>query len=323
MLLFLLTMSVEAAYPEIGESTLKVSVVQQGTTCKGVVKDAAGETIIGASVVAKGTTNGTITGINGDFSLNNVKTGDIIVVSFVGYQTQEIKFTGQSLNIILKDNTQTLDEVVVVAFGTQKKVNVTGSVSTVGAKEISARPVNSTIEALQGMVPGMNISTGDGGGSLGSDKKFNIRGVGTIGAGSKVEPLVLIDGMEGDMNAINPQDIENISVLKDAAASSIYGSRAPGGVILITTKKGKSGKTVVNYNNNFRFVSPLNMPEMADSYNFALAVNDQLTNGGQTPMYSATKLQQILGFQAGKSTQICGRPMREDGIHSMIPNGKT
>ena len=303
MLLFLLTMSVEAAYPETGESTLKVSVVQQGTTCKGVVKDAAGETIIGASVVAKGTTNGTITGINGDFSLNNVKTGDIIVVSFVGYQTQEIKFTGQSLNIILKDNTQTLDEVVVVAFGTQKKVNVTGSVSTVGAKEISARPVNSTIEALQGMVPGMNISTGDGGGSLGSDKKFNIRGVGTIGAGSKVEPLVLIDGMEGDMNAINPQDIENISVLKDAAASSIYGSRAPGGVILITTKKGKSGKTVVNYNNNFRFVSPLNMPEMADSYNFALAVNDQLTNGGQTPMYSATKLQQILDFQAGKSTQ--------------------
>ena len=315
MLLFLLTMSVEAAYPEIGESTLKVSVVQQGTTCKGVVKDAAGETIIGASVVAKGTTNGTITGINGDFSLNNVKTGDIIVVSFVGYQTQEIKFTGQSLNIILKDNTQTLDEVVVVAFGTQKKVNVTGSVSTVGAKEISARPVNSTIEALQGMVPGMNISTGDGGGSLGSDKKFNIRGVGTIGAGSKVEPLVLIDGMEGDMNAINPQDIENISVLKDAAASSIYGSRAPGGVILITTKKGKSGKTVVNYNNNFRFVSPLNMPEMADSYNFALAVNDQLTNGGQTPMYSATKQE--------KAHNICGRPMREDGIHSMIPNGKT
>lgn len=330
MLLFLLTMSVEAAYPETGESTLKVSVVQQGTTCKGVVKDAAGETIIGASVVAKGTTNGTITGINGDFSLNNVKTGDIIVVSFVGYQTQEIKFTGQSLNIILKDNTQTLDEVVVVAFGTQKKVNVTGSVFTVGAKEISARPVNSTIEALQGMVPGMNISTGDGGGSLGSDKKFNIRGVGTIGAGSKVEPLVLIDGMEGDMNAINPQDIENISVLKDAAASSIYGSRAPGGVILITTKKGKSGKTVVNYNNNFRFVSPLNMPEMADSYNFALAVNDQLTNGGQTPMYSATKLQQILDFQAGKSTQYmwptdAGRwnsfddPQRQD----VMPTGNT
>ena len=303
MLLFLLTVSAGTVYSETGENTLNVSVVQQGTTCKGVVKDAVGETIIGASVVVKGTTNGTITGLDGDFSLNNVKTGDIIVISFVGYQTQEVKFTGQSLNIILKDDTQKLDEVVVVAFGTQKKVNVTGAVSTVGAKEIAARPVNSTIEALQGVVPGMNISTGDGGGSLESNKKFNIRGVGTIGAGSKVEPLVLIDGMEGDMNAINPQDIENISVLKDAAASSIYGSRAPGGVILITTKKGKSGKTVVNYNNNFRFVSPLNMPEMADSYNFALAINDQLTNGGQTPMYSATKLQQILDFQAGKGTQ--------------------
>ena len=229
MLLFLLTMSAGTVYSETGRSILNVSAVQQGTTCKGVVKDAVGETIIGASVVVKGTTNGTITGLDGDFSLSNVKTGDIIVISFVGYQTQEVKFTGQSLNIILKDDTQKLDEVVVVAFGTQKKVNVTGAVSTVGAKEIAARPVNSTIEALQGVVPGMNISTGDGGGSLGSDKKFNIRGVGTIGAGSKVEPLVLIDGMEGDMNAINPQDIENISVLKDAAASSIYGSRAPGG----------------------------------------------------------------------------------------------
>lgn len=138
---------------------------------------------------------------------------------------------------ILKDDTQTLDEVVVVAFGTQKKVNVTGAVSTVGAKEIAARPVSSTVEALQGVVPGMNISTSSDGGSLKGNKEFNIRGTGTIGKGSSVSPLVLIDGMEGDINAINPQDIENISVLKDAAASSIYGSRAPGGVILITTKK--------------------------------------------------------------------------------------
>ena len=147
MLLFLLTVSAGTVYSETGGNTLNVSVVQQGTTCKGVVKDAVGETIIGASVVVKGTTNGTITGLDGDFSLSNVKTGDIIVISFVGYQTQEVKFTGQSLNIILKDDTQKLDEVVVVAFGTQKKVNVTGAVSTVGAKEIAARPVKSTIEA--------------------------------------------------------------------------------------------------------------------------------------------------------------------------------
>ena len=109
--------------------------------------------------------------------------------------------------------------------------------------------------------------------------------------------------MEGDINAINPQDIENISVLKDAAASSIYGSRAPGGVILITTKKGKSGKPNINYNNNFRFNSPLNMPHMADSYSFALAINDQMANNGEAPMYSAKKLQQIKDYQTGKSNE--------------------
>ena len=189
MLLFLLTMSVEAAYPETGESTLKVSVVQQGTTCKGVVKDAAGETIIGASVVAKGTTNGTITGINGDFSLNNVKTGDIIVVSFVGYQTQEIKFTGQSLNIILKDNTQTLDEVVVVAFGTQKKVNVTGAVSMVKAEAIENRPITNVTTGLQGLLPGVSIVSSSG--QPGAVPSINIRGTGTIN--SSTAPLILID----------------------------------------------------------------------------------------------------------------------------------
>ena len=207
MLLFLLTMSVEAAYPETGESTLKVSVVQQGTTCKGVVKDAAGETIIGASVVAKGTTNGTITGINGDFSLNNVKTGDIIVVSFVGYQTQEIKFTGQSLNIILKDNTQTLDEVVVVAFGTQKKVNVTGAVSMVKAEAIENRPITNVTTGLQGLLPGVSIVSSSG--QPGAVPSINIRGTGTIN--SSTAPLILIDGVAGgDINLLNPSDIESV-----------------------------------------------------------------------------------------------------------------
>lgn len=301
MVLFISTLSsgVLHAIPKTDD----LQITQQNGVCKGIVKDATGETVIGASIVVKGTTNGTITGLDGDFTLSNIKRGDIIVVSFVGYTTQEVKWEGAPINVILKEDSQALDEVIVVAFGVQKKVNVTGAVSTVGAKELQARPVSSTLEALQGAVPGMNISTGESGGSLAGTQKFNIRGIGTIGEGSKVEPLVLIDGMEGDINAINPQDIENISVLKDAAASSIYGSRAPGGVILITTKKGKSGKTVVNYNNNFRFVSPLNMPEMADSYNFALAINDQLQNGGGAPMYSEKKLQQIQDFQAGKGTQ--------------------
>lgn len=316
------------AAPAKGSTT--ATVAQQATDCVGIVKDAMGESIIGASVIVKGTVNGVMTGLDGDFTLSNVKKGDIIVISYVGYQTQEIAWDGKPVNVVLTDDTQKLDEVVVVAFGTQKKVNVTGSVSMVDSKELSSRPVNSTVEALQGVIPGMNISTGNAGGSLGGSKKFNIRGIGTIGSGSSVEPLVLIDGMEGDINAINPQDIENISVLKDAAASSIYGSRAPGGVILITTKKGKEGKASVNYNNSFRFVSPLNMPEMADSYNFALAINDQLTNGGGAPMYSANKLQQILDFQAGKGGQYMwatagGRwnafddPERKD----LMPTGNT
>ncbi|MEG1379993.1 MAG: carboxypeptidase-like regulatory domain-containing protein, partial [Bacteroidales bacterium] len=162
--------------------TTTMAVAQQEAACTGIVKDPTGESIIGASVIVKGTTNGTITGIDGDFSLTNVKKGDIIVVSYIGFQTQEFAWDGKPVNVMLKDDTQKLDEVVVVAFGTQKKVNVTGAVSTVDAKELSSRPVNSTVDALQGVVPGMNISTGSAGGSLSGNKKFNIRGIGSIGS---------------------------------------------------------------------------------------------------------------------------------------------
>lgn len=136
-------------------------VVQQNGTCTGIVKDSTGETIIGASVLVKGTSNGTITGIDGDFSLRNVPQGSIIQISFVGYQTQEVKWTGTSLNIILKDDSKMLEEVVVVGFGTQKKVNLTGAVSTVDSKTLASRPVNSVVDALQGAVPGMNFSVGN------------------------------------------------------------------------------------------------------------------------------------------------------------------
>ena len=149
-------------------------------------------------------------------------------------------------------------------------------------------------------MPGVTITGTNGAPGMDSGS-IRVRGTGTLNTAS---PYILIDGVESEtMSSIDPNDIESISVLKDAAASSIYGSRAPGGVILITTKKGKSGKPSINYNNNFRFNSPLNMPHMADSYSFALAINDQLTNGGQSPMYSEKKLQQILDYQHGKSTQ--------------------
>ena len=278
-----------------------VENIQQDETATGVVKDALGETVIGASVIVKGTTNGTITDFDGNFSLPGVKKGDIIQISFVGYQTQEIAWNGQPLNVILADDTQALEEVVVVGFGTQKKVNLTGAVSTVDSKAISARPVNSVTDALQGAVAGMNFSLGNEGGALSAGKSINIRGTGTIGSGSKVTPLVLIDGMEGDMDALNPQDIENISVLKDASASSIYGSRAAGGVVLITTKNGKEGKTSINYNNSFRFNSPLNMPKMMDSWTWANYMNSASVNSGGGLWFSESKLADIKKAQTDPS----------------------
>ena len=156
------------------KSVTGVENIQQNETATGVVKDALGETVIGASVVVKGTTNGTITDFDGNFSISGVKKGDILEISFVGYVTQELVWNGQPLNVILAEDTQTLDEVVVVGFGTQKKVNLTGAVTAVGSKEIAARPVNSVTDALQGVVPGMNFSTTSG--ALDSNKSFNRSG---------------------------------------------------------------------------------------------------------------------------------------------------
>ena len=243
------------------------TIQQQKVTVKGTVNDALGP-VIGASVVEKGNTgNGTITNVDGNFSLS-VKPGAILVVSYVGYKVQEVTATvGKMINVTLKEDTEMLDEVVVVGFGTQKKVNLTGSVGVATSKELESRPVTNAVQALQGVVPGLKITTNSG--ELDKNMNINVRGTGTIGDGSTASPLILIDGMEGDLHTINPQDIESISVLKDAAASSIYGSRAPFGVILVTTKSGKAGKMTVNYNNSFRFASPMNLPESMDSYTFA------------------------------------------------------
>ena len=287
-----------ASYPGIAD----VQIAQQTETCTGIVVDANGETVIGASVVVKGTTNGTITGFDGDFSISNVKKGDVIQISFIGYVTQEIVWKGKPLNVTLKEDTKTLDEVVVVGFGTQKKSKVTGSVATLDSKTIAARPINSVVDAMQGSVPGLNFSVGGGGGQLDSPKTFNIRGVGSLG-GSSTQPLVLIDGVEGDINALNPQDIETMSVLKDASTASIYGSRAAGGVVLITTKSGKEGKTVVNYNNSFRFNSPLNMPKMMDSWTWANYMNEASINSGYGAWFSDSKLEQIKKAQSDPTMQ--------------------
>ena len=254
---------------------------QQLTITGTVIDKSLGDPVIGASVLVEGTTNGTVTDIDGKFSINASK-GNVL---------------NTVLTIQLGEDTQALDDVVVVGFGSQKKVNLTGAVSTVDNKALLSRPVAQVGQALQGVVPGLNMSLNNQGGALGNALKVNIRGTGTIGEGSTDSPLILIDGIEGDMNALNPDDIESISVLKDAAASSIYGSRAPFGVILITTKSGKSGKAQVNYSNSFRWSTATNLPDMMDSYTFAKFFNAAALNSGQNATFDDDTIDRILKYQ--------------------------
>lgn len=274
------------------------SVLQEKKMVNGVVLDATGMPVIGANVMVKGTTNGTITDMDGKFSLE-VEEGATLVVSYIGFANQEIKVGSQTnLSIAMKEDVEALAEVVVVGFGTQKKVNLTGAVSSVTSDVFENRSVANVSQALQGAMPGLNITQTQG--YLDASPSINIRGVGTIGEGSSSSPLVLIDGVEGDMNRLNPQDIESVSVLKDAAASSIYGSRAPFGVILITTKKGKSGKMTVNYNNSMRWNKSINMPKSLDSYTFATYYNEAAANAGMIGHFSPERMQKIKDFMDGK-----------------------
>ena len=272
---------------------------QQSKLVKGTIVDATGMPVIGANVMEKGTTNGTITDMDGNFSLE-VDKNAILVVSYIGYANQEIKVgTQTNLSIALKEDAEALDELVVVGFGTQKKVNLTGAVSAVSSEVFEDRPVQNVAMMLQGEMPGLNITKTDG--TMDAAPKINIRGTTTIGEGSSGDPLILIDGMEGDMNMLNPQDIENVSVLKDAAASSIYGSRAPFGVILITTKKGKEGKFTVNYNNSFRWNTPVKRPHTVDSYRFATYFNDAAINAKATGKFTPERMQRIKDYMDGFS----------------------
>ena len=271
--------------------------VNQTKKISGLVKDATGEPIIGANVKVLGTTLGTITDLDGKFSLD-VPSNAKLEISYLGYTSVNVQIDSRTeYNIVLKEDTQTLQEVVVVGFGTQKKVNLTGSVGTVDSEVLESRPVQNAVQALQGAVPGLQITTSSG--ALDNKMSMNVRGTGTIGDGSSGGPLVLIDGMEGDINSINPQDIENISVLKDAAASSIYGSRAPFGVILVTTKSGKKGKMSISYNNNFRYGKPITMPKQMDSYTFATFYNDGCLNNGTGAYFTPEHLQRIKDYQNG------------------------
>lgn len=249
-----------------------VQTVMQTGTVKGQVVDANGEPIIGASVLVKGTTNGTITDFDGNFTLNNASKG-ILVVSYIGYKTQEVPVNEKNLmKIILKEDTEVLDEVVVVGYGTQKKATLTGAVASVSGDILESRPVSNTAIGLQGQVPGLTITrTSARPGN--EDMAIQIRGASST---NKVEPLIIIDGVPAisntEFSSLNPNDIESVSVLKDASAA-IYGARAAGGVVLVTTKKGKKGdKLKVSYNGMVTANTPANMLPLAGMRDWASAM---------------------------------------------------
>ena len=230
---------------------------QTSTTITGMVKDALGEPLIGASVVQKGTSNGTVTDLDGRFKVD-VPAGATLVVSYVGFTETEVK-ASPNMTVTLQNNAKAIDEVVVVGYGTQKKANLTGSVAQVKMSDVLGdRPVVNAAAALQGAMPGLTIGGGSGPGFA---KSMNVRGTLSINGGA---PLVLIDNVEGDISSLNPEDIESVSVLKDAASSAIYGARAAGGVILVTLKRPQSdARFTANYNFNVGWEKSLNHLEQA------------------------------------------------------------
>ena len=237
----------------------------------GNVADNNGEPIIGASVVVNGTKNGTVTDIDGNFTLVSNSETPTLNISYVGFDTQNIKVRpGQTVKVTLKENAQSLEELVVVGYGSQKKVNVIGSIATVDSKSLEARSASDVSNMLTGQMSGVTITQTSG--NPGQDGgTIRVRGVGSFGA--TPSPLVLVDGMPGSLSDITPDEIENISVLKDASSAAIYGSRAANGVVLVTTKRGKEGRTKVSYNGSIGFSKAAELPEMAHSYEYAKFYN--------------------------------------------------
>lgn len=290
MVLFLGTLFSGTISTATASGANSFATTQQAGICKGLVKDATGDSVIGASVVVKGTTNGTITDFDGNFSLDGIKKGDVIVISYVGYQTQEIKWNGSPLNVILKEDSKTLSEVVVVGYGTQKKANLSGSVAMVDSKELENRPIQNVSSGLQGLMPGVAI-TGTNGAPGQDAGKIRVRGIGTL---NEAGPYILVDGIEtGTLSAVDPNDIESISVLKDAASAAIYGSKAANGVVLITTKRGKTGQTKISYSGYLSFQNATNMIERMGSYEYASLLNQALEAEGMSKRFNDTELQKF------------------------------
>lgn len=252
----------------------------QKTNCTGTVLDEQGEPIIGASVIQKGNSSvGTVTDLDGRFTLS-VDQGSTLVISYIGYDTKEVKAIGGGINVTLKESAQTLSDVVVIGYGVQKKSVVTASIAKVSAEDLEGKTRLRADDALKGLAAGVNVTSSSG--QPGAKSMIRIRGIGTI---NDSNPLYIIDGMPTDqdgMESVNPNDIESMEVLKDAASGAIYGARAANGVILVTTKKGKTGKAQINYNFSYGWQSAWKKRDVTGATDYAVLMNEKFTNGGQS-----------------------------------------
>lgn len=280
-----------------------------GQTVSGVVSSTDGESLIGATVQEKGTTNGVITDFDGRYEISLTDPNNAtLVFSYVGYVEQEIEVNNQStINVQLSLSSELLDEVIVVGYGTQKKVNLTGAVDVIDGELIQDRSAATVSQLLQGTSPGLSFGVDNFGFQPGAELGIQIRGIGSINGGGG-EAFVVIDGVPGDLNNLNPDDIESISVLKDAAASAIYGARAPYGVILVTTKSGKNQKLSVSYSGNMSIATPQNLPSMLNSYLHARAVNEAGVHGAGGRFFRNEIVDNIIAFQEGDFDFLRSRP---------------
>ena len=272
-----LAMAMLLCFPASGVNAAPAS--QENLTVSGVVTSAADQLpLIGVSVQVKGTSNGSITDLDGNYSVS-VASGQTLVFSYIGFKTQEIQITNQkTLNVVMEEDSETLDEVVVVGYGVQKKKLVTGATVQVKGETLAKMNTNSPLQAMQGQTPGVNISSTSG--QPGEGMKVSIRGLGTVGNAS---PLYLIDGVGGDISTLNPADIESIDVLKDAASAAIYGAQAANGVVLITTKSGKAGKAQISFDAYYGWQTQARKADMLNAQEYMMIMDEQAINSGNAP----------------------------------------
>ncbi len=273
------------------------SLNAQNLTVTGKINDSAGEAIIGASILVKGTTNGTITDFDGNFTVSNVASDATLVISYIGYKTQEIAIKGKtSIDIVLQEDTETLEEVVVVGYGVQRKSDLTGAVASVKASDaLKNTPASNVSDALQGRMSGVSVI---GNGDPSKSSTIRIRGVNSVSGDAG--PLVVIDGfIGGDLKNINPSDIQSIEVLKDASATAVYGSRGANGVVLVTTKTQNEERVNIAVNAFVNIKSAIDKPDMLSPGQFAELANQYKMDYNQKPIYSQSEIDAFYKGEAG------------------------